>query len=196
VARLCTCFGHLYSDGGDPAAGLPWYDRAVDGLAAVLKQQPNEASTRQALRRAHAGRARALGKLGRHADAVQAWDQALKADASPANAEIRLYRAAALARAGDPATAAAEVEALAANAKAPVLVGMAHVHAIIAAVDPGSADRSATRAVALLRQAAAAGHIDFALTLADKDFHPLRGRADFGTFLWDLADMPVTPPKR
>ncbi|HEX4591734.1 MAG TPA: hypothetical protein VH120_17485, partial [Gemmataceae bacterium] len=45
-------------------------------------------------------------------------------------------------------------------------------------------------AMAMLRQAVAAGYRDIPRLLADADLAPLRNRADYADLLWDLADSP------
>jgi serine/threonine-protein kinase len=183
VARSCTSLGTLFADGPDPAAGLPWYDRAVDGLAAVVKQRPKEASIREALGRAHAGRARALTRLKRFADADRDWDQALALTHPPDRPLLVLERATELAKAGAADRAADIAAALGADpaAKPNTLYNAACVCA-------GGGSIYAEAAVALLRQAAARGFRDMTPLLTDPDLNPLRGRADFADLLWDLAD--------
>jgi hypothetical protein len=71
--------------------------------------------------------------------------------------------------------------------------GCARVYALAAGAvngDAALADRYAARAVALLRQAAAAGFTDGEHILKDPDLDALRRRKDFLDFLWDLADTP------
>jgi hypothetical protein len=95
---------------------------------------------------------------------------------------VRLLRAGARARAGDTATAIAEADELAAapGAAADTLYGAAAVHAVAAAVARGDvAERYAARAVAMLRQAVAAGYADVAHLRTDPDLDALRGRGDF-----------------
>lgn len=51
----------------------------------------------------------------------------------------------------------------------------------------------ATRAVELLRQAVANGNNNFPHLLKDDDLAPLRGRDDFASLLWDIAEsLPPT----
>jgi hypothetical protein len=73
--------------------------------------------------------------------------------------------------------------------RAAALAGLAHVDRAGAA-----ADRAGAGAVALLRQAAAAGAVDGGRLQADPDFAPLRRRADYAELLWDLVDTPAAGP--
>src|SRR5262249_35696092 len=103
--------GCLVRDNGRPADALPWFDQAVGGLAPVLERQPRLASARRFLRNGHGGRAQALMKLDRHADAARDWDRALELDDGSLRVAIRLQRALCLARV-EPTKAVAEAEAL------------------------------------------------------------------------------------
>jgi hypothetical protein len=156
----------------------------------VLRAEPRHVKARWALYYAHHRRAEVLGRLGRPAEALQAWDLTLQMDDGTYRDGVRLRRAAALARAGQVAAAVAEADALAAapGAAAGVLYDGACVFAAAAAVAPGDADRHACRAVALLRQAVARGYLDGGHLLRDDDLAGLRRRADFAALLWDLAD--------
>jgi serine/threonine-protein kinase len=180
VCRSCTSFGNLFADHGDPAAGLPWFDRAVDGLSKVLKQHSNE-STRYALGRAHAGRARALTRLHRPADAD--WERAIVLAEPADRPSVVLSRATELAKAG------------ASDRAAEVLAGLAADPAVSPNVLYNAACVCATgnhgdQAVLLLRQAIGRRFRDGSRLLNDQDLASLRGRADFAELLWDVADMP------
>ena len=181
VARLCISLGRLFADGLDPAAGLPWFDRAVDGLEAEQRQHPGD-KARQALSRAHAGRARTLTRLQRPADAD--WDRAA-ALADPAGRPgVVLERATELAKAGDTDRAAEVLATLAADPS--VSPTILYDAACICATG-----NHCDRAVMLLRQAIVCGYRDGPQFLGDQDLAPLRGRADFADLLWDVADMPA-----
>ena len=183
VARLCTCFGNLFAAGADPAAALPWYDRAADGLAAALKGHPADA-TRHALGRAHAGRARALTRLRRFADADRDWDRALAFADSADRSGVDLDHAAELNKAGMPDRAVGILTKL---ADAPATTANDLYNAACVCAAAGS--NHGGRAVALLRQSIGRGFDNMSQLLTDPDLAPLHGRDDFAILVWDVAEL-------
>jgi serine/threonine-protein kinase len=87
---------------------LEWFDRAAAMLADVRKRTPEDATATAYHRNACAARARTLSRLGRHRDAVAAWDQALALADEQTRTGCRIGRALARARLGDHTRAAAE----------------------------------------------------------------------------------------
>jgi tetratricopeptide (TPR) repeat protein len=178
--------GLLAYDEADPATALDWYARAVALVTPVYEKDPADAEARFDLRGTHWGRADALDRLGRPAEAVAAYDQALAFDDGTKRAVLRAERAIAVARLGRAAEAVAVVDDLApAAAKdGQTLYRLARALAVVAA-QPGAAgaDGTAARAVALLDQTRAAGHfadpVAFKKLAAEPDFAPLRGRDDY-----------------
>src|SRR5207248_2277468 len=108
--------GNLCADTDKPEASLDWYAKAIARLTPIIGSVPRLFTARRSLRNAHWGRAELFGKLDRPADAVPDWDRALALDDGSARRALRLGRATDLARAGRPAEAAAEAEAVAAEA--------------------------------------------------------------------------------
>src|SRR5262249_2306014 len=109
----CCNLGHLERDQGRPEPALPLYDQAVKVLGTVLARDPRQAVAREYLRNAHWGRAVVLDRSSRHAEAVADWDRVLELENGPNRTVFRMQRALSLARAGEPARAAPEIEALA-----------------------------------------------------------------------------------
>jgi tetratricopeptide (TPR) repeat protein len=191
-------FGILVRDRGEPAAALDWYAKAIATLQPVYRADPRFSTARQFLRNSHWGRAMALGRLGRSAEALADWERALELDDGSQRTVLRLGRAVALACAGQPAQALAAADELAGAGQltARQLYNLAEVYALAAAqLPPAAADRSAARAVELLRQAFAKGWTNVAHMLKDADLDALRGRADYANLLWDLADGLPPGPK-
>jgi serine/threonine-protein kinase len=203
-------FGTLVRDNGDPQESLPWYDRAIRTLDPVYAADPRRVTARQFLRNACRGRARALTRLRRFADADNDWDRAVALCDAFWRPSLRLDRAIEFVRAGESARAVAEADALATTdaaagtlyGAASTLYGIACVYALAAAAVPADAplaDRHAARAVELLRRAVAAGYRDAAHMQKDPDLAALRRRDDFAALLWDLADgappAPVGPSR-
>jgi tetratricopeptide (TPR) repeat protein len=174
---------------GETEASLPRFAKAISLLEALVKQEPRGVEGRRFLRNAHSSRAEALAQLARHADAVADWDRALALNATPED-EVRYRhgRAMSLARAGEHARAVAEAAFLAElkGHTGQTLYDLACVCALAAADAQGDArlrEQYAARAVALLRQAIAAGYTDAAGMKKDRDLDALRDRADFRAVL-------------
>jgi tetratricopeptide (TPR) repeat protein len=192
-------FGMLLVGQGQAEAGLAWYAKAITLLEPVVRQEPRLVAERFYLRNAHWGRAVALDGLGRHADAVKAWDRVLELNAVPAQESgFRHGRARSLARAGEHARAVAEANALAGanEVAAGTLYDLAGVCAVASAAvrdakTPGAdaarhAETYAARAVELLRQAVAKGYKDADRLNKDKDLDALRDREDFRKLVAEL----------
>jgi tetratricopeptide (TPR) repeat protein len=187
--------GSLLSEQGEPAA-LEWFAKAIATLEPIHRSDPRLVTARRGLCNSHAGRARALARLDRHAEALADWDRALALDDGAARTQIRLGRADALARTGaaDQARAAADDLAAAPQLSAANRYDLARVYALTGAkLPPADGDAVAAKAVAALRQAFAAGYRDVPHLLNDADLAPLRRRADYAALLWDLADGPAAP---
>src|SRR5205085_11428573 len=158
----------------------------------------------------HGGRAQSLEKLGRHAEALAAYDAALKYDPGPRRAILRAGRAITLIHLGDYARAAAEAGELARLKLPPdACYDLACVWSLCipaakkdAKLTPADRDRLteeyAARAVELLRQARAGGFFRPAenvdLLKQDPDLDPVRSRDDFKAFVGEVEGKTKTPP--
>jgi serine/threonine-protein kinase len=191
-------YGNLLRERGEAAASLDWYAKACAALRPVLAQEPRLATARFFLRNAHWGRALALDRLGRHAEATADWAQALALnDEKSRDGWFRLRRSLSLARAGQHAQATAEVEELLwpGTADGDTLYDAACVYALAAAqaakeaaphTSSLRAEQYARRAVTLLRQAVQKGYKNIARLKTDADFDSLRPRADFQQLVREL----------
>jgi tetratricopeptide (TPR) repeat protein len=191
--------GTFKIDRGELQEALDWYARAIRVLQPVLAAEPLHLLARQNLRNAHWGRAAALTRLQRFAEAEPDWTRALELADGAERSSIRMSRAESLARAGMHTRAVAEAAALvgAPDVTAEALYNAAGVYALAATAattDAPAAARYAARATELLRQALARGYTDVAHLLRDGDLAPLRRRADYAALLWDLADAPAPRP--
>jgi tetratricopeptide (TPR) repeat protein len=196
--------GHL-TKVSNPEAALDAFDRSAQAHASVLKHEPGHAFARECLGHTYAGRAIALGRLTRPAEALTAWNQALDCDDGVMRDSWQLQRAATRARLGDHARAAVEADAVAARASnaASVLYNAACVHALAASAAsreaslPESerakrAEQYAARAVVLLTQARDAGAFKTPAALErlakDPDLAPLQARDDFKKLRATIGD--------
>jgi len=182
-----------------PAESLGWYAKSVDMLEEVMRAQPGHEEAQQFLRNGYRGRAVALTRLDRHADALEDWDRAIAADRSKDwHADVlQVSRATCLVRLGEHARAVAEVKALAVkeDIKGVVLYDLACFHSLsssAAGKDPRlpAAAQLAEDAMALLARARTAGFFasreNRNLLRSDHDLDALRGRDDFRRLLQEL----------
>src|SRR5262249_44865000 len=157
--------GELVSARGQPEAALPWFDQAAAILEPVLAQQPQLTIARLPLRDTYWGRAFALTRLGRHAEALPEWDRAFALEIANDryHAHPRLGRAETLALVKDHTRATSEANAVAEanDATAGTLYDAACIFALSVKAEPEDAkltEQYASRAVELLRQAVAKGY--------------------------------------
>jgi serine/threonine protein kinase len=186
--------GALELDRDRPALALEWTAKACGLLEGVLQRDPGEPVARTFLRNDSERRAQALTRLGRHQEAVSAWDRAIELGEGTKQTQYRLSRAFACVRAGQHAEAIAEANALAEEKEATreILYGTACVHALVNAALKDQAElreRYAARAVSLVRRAAKLGSISADHVKKEVDFESLRDRPDFQELLRDLEAM-------
>jgi serine/threonine-protein kinase len=186
---------HRLRDANRPEDGLAWSTKAVSLLEAVRQRRPEDASVRQYLQLAHAGRAEALTRLERHAEALPAWEQALELASGPDQVVLRAHRALTQAQLGRQAEARAEADTLLQGKDIPggayyALAGVYALSAAAAGPDAPLVARHATRAQELLARARTAGYFQEPTHLAqlknDPVLEPLRAREDFRKLLQDL----------
>jgi serine/threonine-protein kinase len=194
LANGAVALGNLVRDTGRREEASSWYGRAIAALGPG--EAPRDAAARQVLGTAHWVQADELAQLGRHAEAVPHWERAVALDGGANRTLLRTFKALSLARAGKPAEAVAEAEALAAagDVKGETLYDLARACATAGAAardDPPRAGRYGGRAVELLRKAHRAGFFKPAANRErlnrDADLEPLRGRADFRQLLADAG---------
>jgi tetratricopeptide (TPR) repeat protein len=176
---------------------LDWYARAIATLAAVVKQEPGLAIARRLLRLAHGDRARALAQLGRHAEAVQDWDQAVALSPAAEQGLLKAHRVLSQVKAGRVAEAVAEVAELTKSTKwtAAQWYDFARVFALASTQDKDKQHEHATRAVELLQRAIQAGYNNVEYLRKDTDLDSLRGRDDFKKLLESLSQASNSAPR-
>jgi tetratricopeptide (TPR) repeat protein len=162
VIGTANDLGRLAREAGKPADALPRYDRSVKVIEKLPADAVDRLTTPGDRASAYLGRARALAGVGRAAEAVSDWERGL-ATATALGADApNFYNAA----------CAASVAAGALKA------------------DPSSAERFASRAVDLLKQARAKGYFKDRTALdhlkSDADLAAVRDRPDFRAFLADV----------
>src|SRR5262249_25819259 len=151
---------------------------------------------RESLRDAFWGRARALNRLGRAADALRDCDRALELETGKERDGLRALHAHTLALLGERASALAEADEVAGakDLDGLAFVDLAATYALSAAAvarddQLKSAERAerherqASRAVELLPKARAQGYQGIEALGKDGDFTALRSRADFQKLL-------------
>ena len=165
------------------ASALDRFDRAI----AVAKVDANpvlESVLRSQERVARIGRANALERFGRLADATNEWDSVVKLSADDSRAGVRFLRAASAARAGRIDEALRNAEVVDQGAPPQFFFDSACAFALVYARTKN--DTHADRAVELLQAAITKGWNHPFHMRQDPDLNSLRGRADFQRISRDL----------
>jgi hypothetical protein len=167
----------------DPAAALPFYDKAITGLCAVLAAQPKLASARTFLRNSYEGRYQALRLLGRTDDALADVDRLFELGNTSPLALLGRFE---VLFGTDTVRALAELDRLAAEPSTPhetLYYAAVLLCEIAAQCDPEERDAYRARAVALLEQLLRRGHFVRSEAReqleADPRIEDLRDREDF-----------------
>jgi tetratricopeptide (TPR) repeat protein len=203
VSNAQSRMGEAALNLGDPSGALEWFSRAIASCTKAKERSPDDWLGGDALVLAHTLRAEALGRLGRHAEALEDWDHVLGLPAGHGQPWNRLQRGLTLARLGEHERAAREAEEVLVGRYSDVVVqrlsrDAADVYAVAAtaalqdAKRPDAertvlADRYAAAAVASLRRAVQKGYKDGSKIDQDKDLESLRSREDFKSLLEELG---------
>jgi serine/threonine-protein kinase len=219
VSKFAIALGTSYSNlgnaiqaNGKPEAALDWYGRAIHGLTAVLKQDEKTGPTKSRLRLAYQGRARALSRLERQAEALQDWEQVLSLSDDRTRDEARAGRAASLAYLGQHGRALAEVKGLKGQARDETDYHSACVYSLASAATRQNseltegdrcrlAEQYADQALALLIRARKAGYFKLVdnhdRLRQERALDPLRSREAFQKLQAELETkaQPRAPAK-
>jgi tetratricopeptide (TPR) repeat protein len=187
-----------------PEESLEWSARAIRTVQPVLEQDPRDVTARMCLFDTFMGRGQALLRLGRREEAAKDWRRMIELSAGQHHINMRLFRPPPLARLGEHAQAAAEVETLLAEGRVQALnlYTFAYVYSLCSSAAANDArlppaergklaDKYGARAVELLRKAQAAGYFQDPGRLAhmkeDEDLDAIRSRPDFQRLLVELV---------
>ncbi len=185
LANIQTNLGVREMDKGDWKAAFSWLDKAVATFESVPASGRETGDFRRFWGNAHGARAEALVRLGRYAEALRDWDQALLPGNKSEDSYRRMQRALTLAYLKEHTRATAEADALAAIPGLPayLLHDAAAVYAVAAAAvrdQPQLAEKYAAQALALLRRAFEKNYQAVADEVReDKKLDRLRSRDDF-----------------
>jgi len=191
VLGTCQAGFGLYF-GEQPTQMLEWCTKAIKNLDTSPRQVKVDAKAQGHLRIAHWGRALALERLSRHAEATADWDRAVELSPPSLRPELRIHQAVFRAQSGQVESAIREAMELADNADAGTLAlyNAACIFALAARPEQPHASLSkedcAQRAVALLRRVVARGHTDVEQIKKDDDLKALRQRDDFKQLLAEM----------
>jgi len=207
LSALCINWGYFLRGAGRPQPALTRHNEAVDLVETILKQEPQHFEAQSRAYNAHGARAQAYEALGRWEEAVKDWDRVVELDRGPNAWERRLFRALALARAGEVARAVAEAQEL--EAKPEVTAeghyNLACVLALAAGKSPADsrlssaerkelAERAAKRAVSVLRRLHTQGYFNDVshrqVLKTDEDLQALRQRMDFRQLVKEINAKP------
>jgi serine/threonine protein kinase len=169
----------------EPAASLVWYGRAIDRLIAVLAAHPRSTSARAYLQNSYEGRYQALRLLGRTDDALADVDRLFALGGGNTKPVLQLARFEVLI-AVDAARALAELDRVVADTAThpeTLYLAAAVLCQVAAGSDGAQREPFAARAVGLLQQLLARGHLlrpeVHEQLLSDPRLEPLYERADF-----------------
>jgi serine/threonine protein kinase/tetratricopeptide (TPR) repeat protein len=174
--------------------------KAVAGFEKLAVDFPLIPDYRRELAACHQNLGLLFAQMDKQAEAVREYRKELSireqlAAEFPDVTRYRLGCAECLIRLGQPAEAAAAIDAVLPRLKEPgeLYDAACFLSQASAATkdDTSAADRHAARAVAVLRQALKHGYADIAHLLKDSDLDPLRRRGDYMNLLWDLAETPL-----
>jgi len=193
--------GGLLKDQGRADASLEWYDKAVRTLEPALAREDRFGDARGYLRNSSSGRAEALDRLGRRAEAAKDWDRAAALDGGKRR---WFYESRGDLSRGDHARAVAlaREQARAQDVSSKTLHDCARVCALGSAAakeDAELREQYAGRAVELLRRAVGTGDpgVSAQDLRTDEALEPLRGREEFRQLLKQLeAPAPAPSPER
>jgi hypothetical protein len=188
---------------GDGTAALAWSDKSIEGLRGRLAKEAEDVEALRCLRDSRGYRARALSRLGRHADAAKECEEALTIDTRQPRDSTRALHALMLGRQGQWGRALAEADEVSGSQKlsGAGLYDLCCTYALqgaAVAADTGqpaaarapAAEKAATRAVEMLVRARATGFFGGALFVEklkmDTDLDALRKRADFQKLLTEV----------
>jgi tetratricopeptide (TPR) repeat protein len=204
LATSCHNLGNLIRDSAGPETALGWYAKAIGALDTLPPQKQRHAPVWQPMCNSLWRHAEMLTELRRYPEAVQDWDRTLEIAPEARRGWYQLQRSAALARAGEHATAVAAVAPLVPKSAAPgdsTFFELARVYSLAtaaAAVDARlspeqrrqEAGSYAQRGMELLGEARNAGFFKVPANLEklrkDPDLEGLRSREDFQQLLGKL----------
>jgi hypothetical protein len=181
---------------GNPIVGCSYRAHAIRRLLTVLERAPGSPALRSELLETALTQSYALVTLDRRAAEWVDVDQVIKTLAGDANAiaDLRVVRAIALARTGDPQRALAEGRAIIDGGAPPVPTRLynAACAAAVASIAPAPEGETACElAVTWLRRARDAGFFTdpdhVANLVVDHDLDRIRSRPDFRILLFDLT---------
>ncbi len=189
--------GLLFRDNDQAVVALEWYAKAEKTLSGLAATDSPPALAREFLGNTYSGRAGALTRLERDADALKDWERAIEFSERDAT-WLQVQRARTRARLGEHRLAADEIKTLSeklpqsTNGQLWYDLACASALAASAAGKDGAlpqaerdrlAEQHAARAVELLVKARVAGHFkpasNYEMLTKEKDLDPLRARADF-----------------
>jgi predicted Zn-dependent protease len=191
---LCN-YANLLLRGDKPADSLPWYNKAIDTLARVYQQNPEDATARLFLRNSYSGRAIVHHWLKKHAEEAKDWRSAAELTPPPEQPSYRVHLATSLMRAGQMTEAIVELEELTKAGTWPAgqWYDFACLYAQASARSAEKKKAYGDRAMEMLRQAVKAGYNNADRMAKEGAFDVLRGRDDFKTLLGELGA--ATPSK-
>lgn len=181
-------FGNTILSSGRPTDSLEWFDKANKTLRPVYEAEPRYVNAKIFLRNSHWARANTYDTLGRHAEAVKDWDQAIELSPNEEQPGFRAIRASSRLRAGQVDEAVADVAELkdSPSWSANHWYDFACVYAVASSKIADKKTEYADQAMELLAKAVQSGWKDAEFIKKDTDLDPLRDRDDFKQLIAEL----------
>ena len=188
--------GKLKRVRGGSADSVIWFEKAIDILRPLHRNEPRDVTIKLFLRNAHWERALAYDQVRQHSAADKDWDRAAELSSGAEKLQLRALRANSKLSAGQVKEAVVEVNRLRAlpEWRAGELYLFARVYSLASTEIVNEKQEYADAAMEMLQKAVKAGYKEAAHMKADPDLDPLRDRDDFKKLLAELEAK--FPPKR
>ena len=197
LGGACCNLGNALSNGGKPSESLDWFAKSIAQFDPLLDEKSPKLPVVKLYKcNAFKGRAQALDKLNRHADAVKDWDKAVELAERGLSPRSRAMRALSLLNAGRSEDAVDEVIVLTKlkGWDRAALYNFACIYSVAGTKKKTNQEQYAQRAVALLRRAIQAGYKDIPHIQSDNDLDGLRDREDFKKLMSELKEQKKESP--
>ena len=201
-AKNCNTGIHLLEN-GSTAESLPYFEKASASLQVVLARDSRIVSARQFLANSYGAKGRALNKLGRHTEAIAAFDKAMEWVDESHKPSFAFMKASVVAKTQPEQAMSLVEEYLGPEKVAPDTrydAACFYSHLASMATDKSDQDRHIQRVLQLLTQAREQGFFtppQVAHFRSDADFTFLRSQVEFQAFEMSLLAVAAgaPPPK-
>ncbi len=177
--------GEIESSTDSAVNSLDWFDRGIRILKAALEPNPTKTLVRNSLSKCHAGRAIALDKLQRYAEALIDWNIALELAPPDRVRMYRIQRAESLLKAGKNTEAFVIITPITAESDitADQAFALGHFYAVAGKATPGKEKEYNDHAMRYLQKSLQLGYSDTNMLQTEAGLAGLRSQSEFGKLL-------------